>query len=354
MPKNETRKASEITARARCKREGIARTWIASATQSDLDAFNAGGSAPTESAPAAEGSGGIAAIVGLVDDALAKHKREMVEMVDDRVADLELSQPLVMHFGETRKFAVPGMAHPALPEVLECLHSVGLVFMCGPAGTGKSTLGEHAAKALGLQFGAMSCTAGASESHANGRMLFDGEFVGTDFLTCYEEGGLFLLDEICAADPNMLLVLNTALSNKWMAVPNRKGNRRAAMHAEFKCAAADNTWGDGADLTYSGRSAQDGALLDRFAGVKVDVGYHVKLERAIAAEAGAPWIAELVHKMRANCIEAGIDRIVGTRAIIQGAQRYVVNPAHSADTIAAILTRGWESEEREKALAGAL
>lgn len=41
----------------------------------------------------------------------------------------------------------------------------------------------------------------------------------------YEEGGVFLLDEVDAADANVLLVINQALANGHLPVPNRTDTR---------------------------------------------------------------------------------------------------------------------------------
>ena len=69
----------------------------------------------------------------------------------------------------------------------------------------------------GLNFGFISCSAGMSESQLLGRMVPTGaqgqfEFLGTQFLDCFENGGVFLFDELDAADSNVLLVINAALA----------------------------------------------------------------------------------------------------------------------------------------------
>ena len=77
-------------------------------------------------------------------------------------------------------------------------------------------------------------------------------------------GGVFLFDEIDAADANVLLVVNSALANGRMSVPSRHDQPVAKKHSEFVCIAAANTFGRGADRVYVGRNELDEATLDRF------------------------------------------------------------------------------------------
>ena len=63
-----------------------------------------------------------------------------------------------------------------------------------------------------------------SESQLLGRSLPTGDagqftFCCTPFLDCYENGGLFLFDEIDAADPDVVLVVNSALANGHLNIP---------------------------------------------------------------------------------------------------------------------------------------
>ena len=129
--------------------------------------------------------------------------------------------------------------------------------MVGPAGCGKSHLAEQIAKALGLRFGSISCSAGMSEGQITGRLIPTGdggrfEYQRSQFVEFYEEGGVFLLDEIDAADANVLLVINQALANGHLPVPNRTTNPQAKRHPDFVLIAAANTFGNGANRMYVG------------------------------------------------------------------------------------------------------
>jgi hypothetical protein len=140
------------------------------------------------------------------------------------------------------------------------------IMLVGPAGTGKSYLAECVAKVLELPFGFTPITAGATPSWLLGRYTTKvddtGGFVLSKFLEIYANGGVFLFDEIDAGDPNMLLVINNALAaDKFY---NPVNGEEYEKHADFIPMAAANTFGLGANSTYTGRERIDGATIDRF------------------------------------------------------------------------------------------
>lgn len=139
--------------------------------------------------------------------------------------------------------------------------------LVGPAGCGKTTAGKQLAEALGLQFGSVCLTAGASETWLFGRQTPNG-FVEGNFSKIYKEGGVFLADEMDAADANLLLSINTALANDIMFNP--MSGETIHKHKDFVFVGAANTFGKGADHVYTGRSRLDGATLDRFLVIEVD------------------------------------------------------------------------------------
>ena len=94
-----------------------------------------------------------------------------------------------------------------------------------------------------------------SEGQITGRLIPTGdggkfEYQRSQFVEFYEEGGVFLLDEIDAADANVFLVLNQALANGHLPVPNRIGSPQAMRHQDFVLIAAANTFGNGANRMY--------------------------------------------------------------------------------------------------------
>lgn len=186
------------------------------------------------------------------------------------------------------KHRAEGYRHPTFEKILR-LASAGLnVLMTGPAGSGKTTIAYQIAQALGRDFSMISLTAGASESQLLGRYLPTGaggafEYSDTPFIRAYEKGGVFLLDEFDAADPNMAVILNAATANGHFFNDYRRDQPRVTRHPDTIILAAANTYGTGADAIYAGRNQLDAATLDRFYIVHVD--YDDALDRSISGMA---------------------------------------------------------------------
>lgn len=209
-------------------------------------------------------------------------------------------------------------AHPMFQKVLKLVASGVNVLIVGPAGCGKTTLAHMVAKAMKRKFGMLSCTSGASESQLTGWLLpvgagkKAGEFtyVPSEFVKMYEEGnGIFLFDEFDAADPNMLLVINSALANGSLHVPQRHEEPLVKRGKNFGMIAAANTYGSGADMLYAGRNQLDAATLDRFYVVEMD--YDVALEKSLAPEEAVKWVWEIRSKVKASRLR----RVISTRAV---------------------------------------
>jgi hypothetical protein len=89
-----------------------------------------------------------------------------------------------------------------------------------------------------------------------------GKYLPTNFRKAYESGGIFLIDEINAADPNLLLVLNS-LRNGYF--PFNDGYMEPP-HKDFRLAATSNP----NDKYYSQRDELDKSTSNRFVKVKID------------------------------------------------------------------------------------
>ncbi|RYC66367.1 AAA family ATPase [Spirosoma sordidisoli] len=202
-----------------------------------------------------------------------------------------------------------GAVHPAFKKVLGLAAQRIPAFLVGPAGSGKSTLCKQVSKALGLPFYAQSVCAQTPESKLLGYMSATGGYVTTIFREAYQNGGVFLLDEVDAGNPNVLAVLNAALSNGFCSFADGMVDQ----HPDFICVAAANTYGTGANVQYVGRNPLDGAFLDRF--FYVNMPYDEALETAIT---GASKWTEFVQQVRAEL--TGERVIISPRASIYGAK----------------------------------
>ena len=106
----------------------------------------------------------------------------------------------------------PGGTHKVFSSVLNDVKLNIPAMLVGPAGSGKSTLLYQIAKELKLQYYPMSVNGQTAEYHIIGYKNANGDYIGTAFRDAYEKGGLFSFEEIDAGNPNVLTVINNALS----------------------------------------------------------------------------------------------------------------------------------------------
>jgi MoxR-like ATPase len=282
-------------------------------------------------------------------EALAKR----VLGLEARIVELEKNEPkqveIVIVRPDQTKHTISGHVHPAMEEILQLAGARKNIFLPGPAGCGKSHIAKQVATALGLQFKSISCTAGMSEGQLTGRFAPMGEhgqfeYVSTDFIDCYENGGVFLLDEVDAADSNVLLLINSALANGYINIPNRPGKTRAEKHPDFICIAAANTYGTGADRQYVGRNQLDESTLDRFRIGCVPMDYDTTLEKQLCPDHK---LLVRLQNYREAIRRNRINRVVSTRFIID-AYDMVSTCGWTYDRVDQALFAGWREDERIK------
>lgn len=253
------------------------------------------------------------------------------------------------------------------PKVVALLKAGVSVMMVGPAGSGKTTLGKQCAEILGVPFNAMSMSAGASESMFFGRLLPTGEGGRFEhhpsiFMRCYEGPGLNLIDEMDAADANLLIAANTALANGGFYSDLRFGNEYVKRHEQSYILAACNTFGTGADVVYTGREQLDGATLDRFYIVEIgyDPGYEATVRGIDPASVHNPWkpatrrseiekaaLGDWVMALRTACNNRGVRRIVSTRTLQKALAAY--DAGVPVSEIKTDILAGWTRDEKMKA-----
>lgn len=212
-----------------------------------------------------------------------------LKAIQSRLEALEKSPPaqtIAFKVNDSPARRVTGAAHPQLEKVVRKLAIGQPVFCPGPTGSGKSFLAKQAAEALGLEFYTVGCSIGMTEGSLVGRSQPEGAngafvYTVTPFMRAYEKGGLFLIDEIDAADSSVLLCINNAIANGLLDLAGRHHNPRAKMNADFRVIAAANTFGRGADRMYVGRNALDESTLDRFRAGVVAVEYSRELEASL-------------------------------------------------------------------------
>ncbi len=275
--------------------------------------------------------------------------------IAEQVADM-IQAPqrieMVTRGGEIKE--LKGTPHKAFKEARKAMERGLNLFLVGPAGSGKGFLAQHLAESFGLRYGFVSCSEGMSEGMVLGRGVPLAEeflYLQSSFVDFYENGGVFLLDEIDAANPNVLLIINECLSSPHLSIPNRTENPYAVRHEDFHVIVAANTWGTGPNMEYVGRNRLDAAFLNRFIGSTIELGYDARIEGEIAkmylGKEGAAPVLKRFWNVRKKLEEMSIRRIWSTR----GLEKMCIAIA-DGDDMATVLdahTRGWTIDEKNKA-----
>ena len=204
--------------------------------------------------------------------------------------------------GKTTK-EIKGIAHNMLPAVIQYVEADIPVFMVGPAGTGKNVIAKQVAEATGRKF--RFTNAVTDEYRLTGFIDANGSYHETEFYRAMRDGDLFFLDELDASIPEVLVILNAAIANRYFAFPN--GHLEA--HKNFRIIAAGNTYGNGASMEYSGRYQLDGASLNRFANLRID--YDPVIEEALAD--GDEQLIRLLREFRMAVHDKHVKAIVSYR-----------------------------------------
>ena len=203
-----------------------------------------------------------------------------------------------------------GTVHRETEWLIKLLQKPRHAFLTGPAGSGKTTCAEKVAEALGLSFHPMSVGPETMKSDLLGFIDANGNYHTTQVREAFEKGGLLLLDEMDAGNGASMTILNSLLSNGYCSFPDGIVKR----HPNFRCIAAANTFGRGADRLYVGRNQLDAATLDRFVVRAFD--YDEALEYRLAGN--DEWVKR-VQEIRAKASELKLRVVVSPRASIVGA-----------------------------------
>lgn len=253
------------------------------------------------------------AVIKLVVDANSqKIEEQVMGQVEQKVKDFIKEEygtieRKINTFVDGRKVEMQGVQHEKFETVLKFVANNEPVFLTGAAGCGKNVLCKQVAEALGLKF--YFTNAVTQEYKLTGFTDAMGQYHQTQFYKAFKEGGLFMLDEMDASIPEVLVILNAAIANRYFDFPAPIGYVEA--HPDFRVIAAGNTFGLGADFEYVGRNQLDAASLDRFALVKMD--YSDAIENAVAF--GDKELVKFCREYRNTANKNGLKVIVSYRAI---------------------------------------
>lgn len=237
-----------------------------------------------------------------------------------------------------------GIQHFKFQPVLKLAAARHNIWLTGPAGSGKTFLAESVARALSLNFEALSVGLQTSKSDLFGYTDAHGNYVETAFYRCYKNGGVFLLDEIDNGNANVLAMINAATANGSCGFPMGM----VPKHKDFVFIAAANTYGLGASAVYVGRNQIDGATRDRF--VFIEFPYDEKLEDCLTTN--KEWLARVrrirraIDQLREKVIASPRASILGSQALSMG---FTAN-----ECLDMYIFRGVSNDVKEKVLSKAL
>lgn len=252
-----------------------------------------------------------AQLQGIVYDALESDFT--TQTLQNKMVELGIEPNRTEVIVTTPKGAVKntGVQHMEFKNILAILSAKVNLALVGPAGSGKTTSIKEVAKALDLPFYSKSVSAQTGTHEFFGYQDANGKYVRTLFREAYENGGVFLLDEFDAGNPNVLASMNQATANGECAF----ADGMITKHEDFVIVMAGNTFGHGATSEYVGRNAIDKATLDRFAFLYFD--YDETFERSLATNKS--WCEE-VQRIRKNVRTKKVKAIVSPRATFDGAK----------------------------------
>lgn len=266
-----------------------------------------------------------------VEEAMSKASRRVV--IEDKTRNVEVKLD---------------SAHEMLPKLVALVNRRKHVLLWGDSGSGKSHTAAAIAEALGLPFYYVSLANQTPEYRLTGTMTANGEYSPTPFFHAYTKGGVFCIDEIDAANDNLLTSLNSALANGHASFPVVG---QVARHPDFVCICTANTPALGASQTFTSRRPLDPATRDRFAFLRWDIDPKLERELTLArnpqAESWVAWIQAVRAYAKTNFPKL----IVTMRAAIDGAELLQDSDVWTVSEIAEmVLFRGIDQDSVRKIL----
>lgn len=240
-------------------------------------------------------------------DELRKSGRKDKAVVDGsvelRIPEVKKPEPIKKE--EPKEDWNKEVKHSKFEMIKACIENDIPVYLAGPAGSGKNYTLEQISWELGLEFYFTNSV--QQEYKLTGFIDAGGQYHETEFYKAFKNGGIFFLDEMDASIPEVLVLLNAAIANRYFEFPNGK----IKAHKNFRVVAAGNTVGSGADEMYTGRLVLDQATLDRFA--IIDFGYDRNIEMHIAK--GNKELVDFIEALRTESEKNGIRTTFSYRCI---------------------------------------
>lgn len=238
---------------------------------------------------------------------------DAVKDINEKIERLENHRVIQLQTPKAMK-VLEDQTHHTFPELVRALTTGIPVMLVGPAGTGKTYAALQVSRLLEIPFYSISVGVQTSKSDIGGYMNAVGGYVRSQFRDAYENGGVFLMDEIDAGNSNVLIFINAALSSDYCAFPDGMVKK----HEDFRFIGTGNTYGTGASRQYVGRNQLDAATIDRF--IVLDWPIDKKLEESFVKHLkfGSRWL-RVIEEVREVIEKSEARLIVSPRATMKGA-----------------------------------
>lgn len=238
-------------------------------------------------------------------------KKEVQDIVQKEIINYNQYTKVELIKDETSIKLPEERRHFLFGEIMQSVNMGIPTALIGPAGSGKSTVCFQVAQALNMKFYLQNGVTGTHE--LTGYMDAHGHYQGTPFRTCFEQGGLMLVDEADSSEAGAFKWINTAIANGYAAFPDAPDP--ITKHDDFRIVIAANTFGTGADRLYVGSNQLDASTLDRF--VFFDFCYDEKMERLLT---NRPMWTARVQQLRKAASKERARIVISPRATLNGAK----------------------------------
>lgn len=255
-------------------------------------------------------------VEGIIETKLDEKAKASAKRIEDKISktfidkfsnELKSFKKIKITINEKEMEDSGGLHHHMFDEILKYIAADISIILVGPAGSGKTQVAVQCAELLGKTHYSISVNEHTSKTDFLGYMDAEGKIVKTNFRNAFENGGVFIIDEIDAANPNILTIINSALSNGFCPFPDGMIQR----HKDFLCICTANTFGEGESVHYIGRNALDAATRDRFA--TIFVSYDETIEKTL----NDINVYNLGVELRNYFAMNNIDFVVSTRGMLR-------------------------------------
>ena len=268
-------------------------------------------------------------------------EQQIKDLVEDVAKNATKVLEIKLENGKSTKFT---LYHEKFELLLNIARIKGTnILLTGGAGLSKSTAVEQVAEALQLPLSSISFSNQTTKTDLLGFVDANGRYMMSGFVKAFKDGHIFLADEMDACSSNVLVLLNSAIANGRIELPN---NEVVYAHDNFRFIATANTNLRGAKGGYTARNKLDMATVDRF--IVIEWTLDLDLEEKITQNDG--WL-KIVRTCRAIA-EMELDGVAITpRSSYDGAK--LLKHGIDIDTvIEATIVKAMGEDERKTLLAG--